>query len=241
MAAVKTYLNLVNDVLLELRESAVTTVNYTNYSTLVAKWINDAKRIVEGAWDWQPLNYLVTLTINPNQTTYDLTQLNPQLTERARIRKNPQSMTHGAYTLSFDISYPTPGQLFHMPADWIHEQVDRVPVAITSTRPLYFGLEKYNNGTNTGLQCILWEVPTQTRTWHLYFCNPQADLVNDTDVMYVPWEPVEKIALDYALNERGEELGEPGTTIDQRVQQHLSQAIGIDSIEQEHNTQFWPS
>ncbi|MDE2097354.1 MAG: hypothetical protein KGL39_08935, partial [Patescibacteria group bacterium] len=134
-----------------------------------------------------------------------------------------------------------PGQLFHMPADWIHAMKDRLPLPVQETRPIYFGLEKYNNGTNTGIQAILWETPTTVRTWNLYFCNPQADLVNDTDVMYVPWEPVEKIALSIALNERGEELGEPGTTIEDRIQQHLSEAIGNDSTEQDQNTCFWPA
>lgn len=241
MAAVKTYLDLVNDVLRELRENTVSTVNYTTYSTLVAKWVNDAKRRVEAAWDWQALNYLVSFNLVVNQTTYDLTSLFPLLTERARLRKNPESMDKFAYALSFDITFPTPGQLFHMPADWIHTQKDRLPIPVTVTRPIYFGLEKYNNGTNAGIQCILWETPITVRTWNLYFCNPQDDLVNDDDVILVPWEPVEKIALEIALNERGEELGEPGTTIEDRIEKHLSDAIGNDSTEQDQNTCFWPA
>lgn len=235
---VKTYLNLVNDVLLELRESTVSTVTYTPYSTLVAKWVNDAKRRVEDAWDWQILNTLATFNLVVGQTSYDLTNtVAPQLTERARLRKNPVNV---ARALAFDVSYPTPGQLFHMPADWIHQQQDRLPLPVIQTRPIYFGLERYNNGTNTGIRCILWETPSTIRSWNLYFCAPQADLVNNTDAILVPWEPVEKIALDIALNERGEELGEPGTTIENRVQQHLSNAIGTDSLEQDHNTVFFP-
>ncbi|MDE2097301.1 MAG: hypothetical protein KGL39_08670, partial [Patescibacteria group bacterium] len=156
MAAVKTYLDLVNNVLKELRENTVTTVNYNTYSTLVGKWVNDAKRRVEAAWDWQPLNLLVSFNLVVGQTTYDLTNLFPQLTERARLRKNPESMDKFAYALSFDITYPTPGQLFHMPADWIHAMKDRLPLPVQETRPIYFGLEKYNNGTNTGIQAILW-------------------------------------------------------------------------------------
>ena len=245
MAAVKTYLDLVNDVLAELRENAVSTVNFTTYSALVAKWVNDAKRRVEAAWDWQPLNLLCQFQLAYGQTSYDLTSLFPLLTERARLRKNPQNV---AYPLAFDVTSITPGQLFRMPADWIHQQQDKLPLPVLQTRPIYFGLERYNDGTKTGIRCILWETPKQDtsgsnqtpRTWNLYFCNPQPDLVNDSDVVYVPWEPVEKIALDIALNERGEELGEPGTTIDQRVEQHLSEAIGTDSTEQDHNTRFWP-
>lgn len=242
---VKTYLDLVNDVLTELREDTVSTVNYTNYSTLVAKWINDAKRRVEGAWDWQPLNHMVTFNLVYGQTSYDLTSLDPAINSRARLRKNP---TNVAYPLAFDVTPYTPGQLFHMPADWVHQQQDKLPLPVYQIRPIYFGLERYNDGTKTGLRCILWETPKQDtsgaqqtpRIWNIYFCAPQNDLANDSDVILVPWEPVEKIALEIALNERGEEIGEAGTTIDMRIQQHLSEAIGIDSLEQEHNTQFWP-
>jgi len=221
-------------------------VTFNSYSTLIGKWINDAKRRVEGSWDWQLLNHLVTFDLVYGQTSYDLTALDPRINGRARIRKNPQNV---ARALAFDVTYPTPGQLFHMPADWVHQQQDKLPIPVTETRPIYFGLERYNDGTKTGIRCILWETPVQDmnpdnpqtpRTWNLYFCAPQDDLVNDTDAIFVPWEPVEKIALDIALNERGEELGEPGTTIEQRVQQHLSDAIGVDSLEQEHNTVFFP-
>jgi hypothetical protein len=245
MSAAKTYLDLVNDVLLELRENSVSTVNYTAYSTLVAKWVNDAKRLVEDAWDWQELNRLVTFQLQYGVTSYDLTALDSGLNGRARIRKNPQNV---AYPLAFDVTAITPGQLFHMPADWVHQQQDKLPLPVKQTRPIYFGLERYNDGTKSGMRAILWETPVQDqsganqtpRTWNLYFCAPQNDLILDTDPIYVPWNPVEKIALDIALNERGEELGEAGTTVDQRVQKHLSDAIGIDSLEQDHNTRFWP-
>jgi hypothetical protein len=245
MSAAKTFLDLVNDVMAELRENAVTTVNYSNYSTLVAKWINDAKRRVESAWDWQPLNHLVTFQLQYGVTSYDLTALDTRINGRARLRKNPQNV---AFPLAFDVTPYTPGQLFHMPADWVHQQQDKLPLPVYQIRPIYFGLERYNDGAKSGLRCILWETPKQDtsgaqqtpRTWNLYFCAPQDDLVNDTDAIYVPWEPVEKIALEIALNERGEELGESGTTIEDRIQKHLSDAIGIDSIEQDHNTIFFP-
>ena len=39
-----TYLELVNDVLTRLRETNVSTVSETNYSALIGKFVNDAKR-----------------------------------------------------------------------------------------------------------------------------------------------------------------------------------------------------
>ena len=51
-----TYLELVNNVLRRLRETEVTTVQSTSYSKLIGDIVNDAKRLVEDAWDWKVLN-----------------------------------------------------------------------------------------------------------------------------------------------------------------------------------------
>ena len=48
-----TYIDLVNGVLRRLRETTVSTVSSNTYSALIGDLINDAKNLVEGAWDWQ--------------------------------------------------------------------------------------------------------------------------------------------------------------------------------------------
>ncbi len=57
-----TLLELVNDVLIRLREPVVTTFNETIYSTLVAKFVNDAKRQVEDSFGWNALGQTITVT-----------------------------------------------------------------------------------------------------------------------------------------------------------------------------------
>ena len=42
-----TYLELINDVLIRLRETTVAANGETTYSTLIGKFVNDAKRQVE--------------------------------------------------------------------------------------------------------------------------------------------------------------------------------------------------
>src|SRR5574343_1061147 len=69
----KTYLQLVNDALIRLRENQVSTVTETAYSTLIAKYINDAKRQVEDAWNWDALSTTITLPTVVGTTTYTLT------------------------------------------------------------------------------------------------------------------------------------------------------------------------
>jgi hypothetical protein len=57
-----TYLELVNDVLVRLREQTVTTVGLTTYSSLIGKFVNDAKRQIEDAYDWNALGQTITVT-----------------------------------------------------------------------------------------------------------------------------------------------------------------------------------
>ena len=47
-----TYLELINDVLVRLREPTVSTNLETTYSTLLGKFVNDAKRQIEDAFAW---------------------------------------------------------------------------------------------------------------------------------------------------------------------------------------------
>ena len=68
-----TYLELVNDVLIRLRESSVTTVGETVYSTLIGKFVNDAKRQIEDSFNWNVLSTTVTITTVANTHAYSMT------------------------------------------------------------------------------------------------------------------------------------------------------------------------
>jgi hypothetical protein len=63
-----TYLELVNDVLVRLRESTVSTVSETSYSSLIGKFVNDAKRQIEDAYAWNVLG--TTITLSTTSGTY---------------------------------------------------------------------------------------------------------------------------------------------------------------------------
>mgnify|MGYP000544108538 CR=1 FL=1 len=57
--ALPTYLQLVNDVLVRMREPEVSSVSDTPYSSLIGVLVNDAKREVENATMWQALNQTI--------------------------------------------------------------------------------------------------------------------------------------------------------------------------------------
>ena len=65
-----TYLELVNDVLVRLREPTVTTVVLNSYSTLIGKFVNDAKRQIEDAFAWNVLGTTITVTTTASTASY---------------------------------------------------------------------------------------------------------------------------------------------------------------------------
>ena len=61
-----TYIEIVNSVLVRLREEKVDSVNDTEYSSLIAQIVNVAKRDVENAYNWEALRK----TVHYNYSTW---------------------------------------------------------------------------------------------------------------------------------------------------------------------------
>ena len=67
-----TRLQLVNAVLRRLREPEVDSVNENSYSKLIGDIVNDAKKLVEAAWDWSALRTTLTITTSEGVFSYIL-------------------------------------------------------------------------------------------------------------------------------------------------------------------------
>ena len=65
--ALPTYLSLVNDVLIRLREPTVTSVSQNTVSNLIGTFVNDAKREIADSYDWDAFNYAVIVPTVANQ------------------------------------------------------------------------------------------------------------------------------------------------------------------------------
>ncbi|MGH3055164.1 MAG: hypothetical protein ACRDL7_09330, partial [Gaiellaceae bacterium] len=82
-------------------------------------------------------------------------------------------------------------------------------------------LERANDGVDqTRLYLRLYPAPTAADVIELQLWTPAPVLLQDgttDDVnILIPDRPVFQLALMYALNERGEEIGEPGNLAEQR-------------------------
>ena len=70
--AFPSFLELVNDVLVRLREPEVSTVNENVLSKIIGKMVNDSKRQVEDAYNWNALTATLTAVTIPAVFNYAL-------------------------------------------------------------------------------------------------------------------------------------------------------------------------
>lgn len=183
--ALPTYLELVNEVLSEMREVEVSSVSESTLSKLIGRFINKAKRKVEDSYNWNALSATETINTSEGVFSYTLTDSGARfkcievlnMTDRNYLQ--PQTTTKMSQMLLMDTNPGTPAYYNFNGVDSNGDtQVDLYPIPDATDRTLYF---------------------------NLYV--PQADLSADTDVLYVPKAPVVQLALAYALVERGEDGG----------------------------------
>ena len=86
-----TYLQLINDVLIRLRETQVSTANETSYSTLIGKFVNDAKRQIEDAYAWNVLGQTVTFPTVAGTYIYSMTGAGQKFQVMDAINRPPMS------------------------------------------------------------------------------------------------------------------------------------------------------
>ena len=65
--ALPTYLSIVNDVMVRLREPTVSSVSENTLSALVGKFVNDTKRQVADSYDWDAFNTSITVSTTAGQ------------------------------------------------------------------------------------------------------------------------------------------------------------------------------
>src|SRR4030067_293575 len=99
-----TYLDIVNNVLRRLREPVVSSVNDTEYSSMIGVMVNDAKREVEDAYDWNALTDTLTAVTSDAVFNYVL--------EGSRTRFRVMDVLND--TSDFELKYA--------PSKWMNRQ-----------------------------------------------------------------------------------------------------------------------
>lgn len=236
-----TYLEIVNKVLRKLREDTVTTVDYSDYSALIGEFVNDAKREVENAYRWSAHRGPLTFTSNGarNYSIYEegslpVTSANglyagPRATLQRDANGNAQ-----VYDIT-DLGGSSGGvRMLEIGHEEYTRWFNEGAFNSSNTEPSYFS---FTNANGEGY--IVWfdGFPTD-RIYQLFFYLEQLDLVDNTDILMAPWSPVVNLAVLYALDERGEEIGEPGAKAWRRYETSLADAIALDSMFNPDKAQF---
>lgn len=201
-----TYLQLVNDVLLRLRENSVASVATSAYSSLIGKFVNDGKRQVEDAFTWDSLQTSATVTTSSGTSTYTVTG------SGRRQRDVTVNDTTNQLTLK------------NVPIQWIVNQQQLTTVQ--TGNPCYYAWNGFD-GTDSKIE--LWPTPNGTFTLEVNMMVPQAALSSDSDELSVPSEPVLFYAYARAIVERGEDGGLNSSEAYGLYKASLADAIALES------------
>jgi hypothetical protein len=201
-----TYLDVVNNVLRRLREPTVTSVNDTDYSAMIGVFVNDAKREIEDAYDWNALCTTLTATTTADIFNYVL------VGSKTRFRVID--------VLNITKLHP----IQYAPTTWMNRQFMLTTQQHES--PTYYNFNGVDSNGDT--QVDLYPIPNGTYTVNFNLVIPQEDLASNSDRVLVPSHLVGMLAHSKAIAERGEDSGLLASEAYQMYRLALADAVAIE-------------
>ena len=211
-----TYLELINDVLVRLRESTVSTVTETSYSTLIGKFVNDAKRQVEDAYAWNVLGTTITISTTSGTYQYALTGAGQKFQVIDVI-----NVTSNIGMKNIDFASMNRKQNFSTPVSGI---------------PYEFCFDGVDGNYDT--KVTIYPRPDGVYSIPFSLAVPQATLTSGSTVIAVPDVLVAQNAYARALVERGEDGGLSSSEAYQLYKSMLSDYIALEGTRYPENQEF---
>lgn len=212
----KTYLQMINDVLIRLREAEVGTSTTNDYAKLIGKFVNDAKRYVEDAWDWTALETTKTVTTSNGVYNYSITGAG------VRFRTKRVISQESDWFLTPEDPNKMQEYLRNSPAQ-----------SGAPDRYNYRGVDANGDG-----KVLLFPIPNGVYNIDFDLVVPQDDLSSDSTVITVPDKPVILMATAMAIRERGEDGGLSASEAFGVAQQTLADYISIEQGRSEESTSW---
>ena len=203
----KTYKQTVNNILIRLREREVASVDENSYSKLIGLLVQDAKDMVENAWNWSNLRETMTVDTQADVFNYVLTDSGDKSTIIDVINENSNSF----------MTYKT--------SSWFNNAF--LNTATVAGSPQYYVFNGLSNGGDT--QIDLYPIPDGVYKLYFNVIKRSPDVSTDDDVIKVPYLPVQTLAYAMALEERGEDGGISPVSAKVLADGYLSDAIAIDA------------
>ena len=203
-----TYLEIVNKVLRLMRETSAISVTIVDdiVVELVADHVNDAKRHVEGAHNWNALRHTWDVTIPAGASSFAL----PGAGSQAQI----------------DYIFGEDGTELR---ETTNKRLAYKRKAGTQTMPPSLEYAVDGIDANRDIKVRVYPAPAADYDVEVSGFKKQADLVQDTDILLVPAQPVIYLALALAARERGEVGGQTAGEIFGMAEQYLKDAIANDA------------
>ena len=202
-----TYLQLVNKVLTRLREDTVSTVSQNTYSALVGEFVNDAKRLVEDAWDWSALRTTLTVTTSPDIFNYVLTGSG----NRIELLDVVNDTSNGFMT--------------YKDQHWFNNTfLNNEPV---KSSPTYFTFNGVDTNGDTAVD--IYPIPNGVYTLRFNSILRTPEMSEDTDQVTIPTLPIIHLAVALAVAERGESGGQSAAELLNVANKILSDSIALDA------------
>ena len=211
-----TYLELVNDVLIRLREPTVATVTATSYSTLIGKFVNDAKRQIEDAFSWNILGTTITITTSAGTYSYALTGSGQKFQVIDVL-----NTTSNIGMKNIDFASMNRKQNFSTPVSGI---------------PSEYAFDGVNGNYDTKVN--IYPRPDGVYSIPFSLSVPQATLTLDQTVVLVPDVLVVQNAYARALVERGEDGGLSSSEAFLLYKSMLSDYIALEGTRYPENQEF---
>ena len=211
-----TYLQLINNVLIRLRETQVSTNNETTYSTLIGLFVNDAKRQIEDAFSWNVLGQTVTITTVAATYQYSMTGAGQKFQVQDAINTTSNI---GLQNISF-------------------VEMNRYQNLVPTTNgiPQYYSFDGVDASGDT--KVMLFPRPDGVYNIPFSVTVPQAELAADGTSVLVPDFLVVQNAYARALVERGEDGGLNSSEAYQLYKGMLADQIALESTRYPENQEF---
>jgi hypothetical protein len=211
-----TYLELVNDVLVRLRETTVSTVSETSYSSLIGKFVNDAKRQIEDAFAWNVLGTTITLSTTANTYSYALTGAGQkfQVVDVINVTSNVGMKNIDFASMNRKQNFSTP--VSGIPYEYAFDGVDG----------------------NYDTKVTIYPRPDGVYSIPFSLTVPQATLTADSTIVAVADTLVAQNAYARALVERGEDGGLSSSEAYQLYKAMLSDYIALEGTRYPENQEF---
>jgi len=211
-----TYLQLVNKVLIRLREDEVSSVNENSYSKLVGEFVNDSIRQVEDAWDWSSLRATMTAVTEEGTFNY-IFPCSGQVSEVLDIVND---------TSNYFVTYKT--------QHWFNDKFLNKDRSYGSPRHYTY------NGTdeNGDMMIDFYPIPDGVYDIRVNLVARTKELTLDTDKIYVPHLPVIHLAHALAVRERGESGAQSTPELLYTAERTLSDAIALDAVKHPEELTF---